>query len=60
MAEELLDDLLRDDIIDKGYVGQMFPKASTSVTLTKMTLDTQYIHIRGARARESQDTIWKA
>ncbi|KAJ5201716.1 uncharacterized protein N7498_006379 [Penicillium cinerascens] len=27
MAEELLNNLLSDDILDKGYIGQMFPKS---------------------------------
>lgn len=48
VAEEQLDDILEDDIIDKGYVGCISLKAHTNYW-QKTLLDTQYIHLRGAR-----------
>ncbi len=47
-AEEQLDDILEDDIIDKGYVGCISLKAYTSYW-QKTLLDTQHINLRGAR-----------
>lgn len=48
-VKEQLDDILQDDIIDKGYVSCISLKAHSSYW-HKTLLDTHHIHLRGVRS----------
>lgn len=45
-AQSLLDALLEDDVIDKGYVCQPPLKEGYSYTYWKADLDTQHFNLR--------------